>query len=217
MARDGDNFMKAQLHRVALDGKNDKRLTDPAFTHQIDLSPDGKYFIDVAQTHDQAPVSRVIEVSNGKVVGELAKSDVSLMEQRGLRKRRCTRTWPLTGDAALRRDLVPVQLRRDQEVSRADLRLWRTGGGSQRVGGLQQRNAQTEYGFIVVGLSSRAAPGMGKRTLDAIYLRLGQPRWTTWPRGSRRCGRVRTSTRIASASTARRTADTRGDGDSASS
>ena len=33
MARDGDNYMKLQLHRVGLDGKNDKRLTDPAFTH----------------------------------------------------------------------------------------------------------------------------------------------------------------------------------------
>ena len=32
MARDGDNYMKMQLHRVGLDGKNDKRLTDPAFT-----------------------------------------------------------------------------------------------------------------------------------------------------------------------------------------
>ena len=36
-ARDGDNYMKLQLHRVGLDGKNDKRLTDPAFTHTITL------------------------------------------------------------------------------------------------------------------------------------------------------------------------------------
>ena len=36
-ARDGDNFMKLQLHRVGLDGKNDKRLTDPAFMHTVDL------------------------------------------------------------------------------------------------------------------------------------------------------------------------------------
>jgi dipeptidyl-peptidase-4 len=32
----------------------------------------------------------------------------------------------------------------------------------------------TEYGFLVVNLDSRAAPGMGKRTLDSIYLKLGQ-------------------------------------------
>ena len=32
MARDGDNYMKMQLHRVGLDGKGDVRLTDPKFT-----------------------------------------------------------------------------------------------------------------------------------------------------------------------------------------
>ena len=57
-ARDGDNFMKLQLHRVGLDGKNDKRLTDPAFTHTVSASPDGKFFVDVAQTHDTPPVTR---------------------------------------------------------------------------------------------------------------------------------------------------------------
>ena len=34
--------MKLQLHRVGLDGKGDKRLTDPAFTHTVNASPDGK-------------------------------------------------------------------------------------------------------------------------------------------------------------------------------
>ena len=35
-------------------------------------------------------------------------------------------------------------------------------------------NALTEYGFLVLTLDSRAGPGMGKRTLDQIYLKLGQ-------------------------------------------
>ena len=34
-ARDGDNFLKMQLHRVGLDGKGDARLTDPAFNHTV--------------------------------------------------------------------------------------------------------------------------------------------------------------------------------------
>src|SRR5206468_8564525 len=32
----------------------------------------------------------------------------------------------------------------------------------------------TEYGFLIVNLDSRAVPGLGKRTLDAIYQKLGQ-------------------------------------------
>ena len=35
-------------------------------------------------------------------------------------------------------------------------------------------SALAEYGFLVVNLDSRAAPGMGKRVLDALYLKLGQ-------------------------------------------
>ena len=73
-ARDGDNFMKLQLHRVGLDGKGDKRLTDPAFNHTVSscvarragvrrghacgISPDNKHFVDVSQTHDTPPATR---------------------------------------------------------------------------------------------------------------------------------------------------------------
>ena len=35
-------------------------------------------------------------------------------------------------------------------------------------------SAVAEYGFLVLTLDSRAAPGMGKRMLDQIYLKLGQ-------------------------------------------
>jgi len=65
LARDGENFMKTQLHRVKLDGSGDVRLTDPAFLHTANLSPDRRYFVDVAQTHDQAPVSRLVDATNG--------------------------------------------------------------------------------------------------------------------------------------------------------
>ena len=41
MAHSGDNPMKLQLHCVRLDGTGDKRLTDPAFHHTIDIAPDG--------------------------------------------------------------------------------------------------------------------------------------------------------------------------------
>ena len=35
-------------------------------------------------------------------------------------------------------------------------------------------NPLTEYGFLFVNLESRAVPGLGKRTLDSIYQKLGQ-------------------------------------------
>jgi hypothetical protein len=66
-------------------------------------------------------------------------------------------------------------------------------------------NAMAEYGFLIVNLSSRSAPGQGKRMLDQIYMKLGTVEMDDMASSVRRCGRVRISTRSASASTARRT------------
>jgi dipeptidyl-peptidase 4 len=68
-ARGGDNHLKLQLYRAGLDGRDTRRLTDPAFHHTIGsclstpgpgvsgggaycgISPDNRYFVDVYQTH----------------------------------------------------------------------------------------------------------------------------------------------------------------------
>src|SRR5581483_6330586 len=80
MARDGDNHMTLQLRRVGLDGLGDRPLTDPAFNHTVSVAPDGAHFVDVAQTHDQPPVTRLMD-GEGKMIAELAKSDTTKFEQ----------------------------------------------------------------------------------------------------------------------------------------
>jgi dipeptidyl-peptidase-4 len=86
MARDGDNFMKQQMHRVGLDGRNDLRLTERTLHHTVFLSPDRKYFVDVAQAHSKAPVSRLVESAAGKVLGEFEKSDLTQLDALGVRR-----------------------------------------------------------------------------------------------------------------------------------
>ncbi len=107
MARDGDNFMKLQLHRVGLDGKGDVRLTDPRFNHSVGgcggggggrgaggggaggacgISPDNKYFVDVYQTHDQPAASQLVNASTGAIVSQLAKGDMTKFDQLGLKR-----------------------------------------------------------------------------------------------------------------------------------
>src|SRR5580765_5573700 len=93
-ARDGDNSLKLQLHRVGLDGSDDRRLTDPAFHHTVGsciaglgsrpeqpavpgpcgVSPDSRYFVDVYQTHDTPPATRLADAANGRTLAEIAKS-----------------------------------------------------------------------------------------------------------------------------------------------
>ena len=126
MARDGDNHMKMQLHRVGLDGTGDVRLTDPAFNHSVTLSPDGDYFVDVAQTHD-TPRSPASWTPTGAVVAELATSDMTRVRRPGA---------PKGGDVHLPRgrrgDPTPrhapqtFQLRSRQEVPGPGQRLCRS-------------------------------------------------------------------------------------------
>src|SRR5262249_34811288 len=85
MAHSGDNPMKVQLHRVGLDGQGDTRLTDPALHNSANVAPDGKHFIDIAETHDSPPVTRLMD-SQGRVVTELAKSDMTRFEQLSLKR-----------------------------------------------------------------------------------------------------------------------------------
>ncbi|MCA9764642.1 MAG: DPP IV N-terminal domain-containing protein, partial [Gemmatimonadetes bacterium] len=82
-ARSGDNYMKLQLHRVGLDGRGDTRLTDPAFNHTVTVSPDGKLFTDVSQTHAIPPVTRLRD-ARGRERAVVAESDMSGVTELGL-------------------------------------------------------------------------------------------------------------------------------------
>ncbi len=172
-ARDGDNFMKLQLHRVGLDGSNDTRLTDPAFTHTVSASPDARLFVDVAQTHDIPPRTRLID-SDGKVVSELATSDTSKFDQLGLRKVEMFTYLAADGKTMLH-GLIHFPSNFDPAKQYPSLAGVYGGPASAATSErFQTPNPLTEYGFLVLQLDSRAVPGMGKRTLDQIYLKLGQ-------------------------------------------
>jgi dipeptidyl-peptidase-4 len=174
MARDGDNHMKLQLHRVGLDGKGDLRLTDPAFNHSVDVAPVGKYFIDSAQTHDIPPVTRLVD-ADGKVVQELAKSDTTKFDQLGLKRVELIKYKAADGTTDLHGLLhFPSNF----DPARKYPLLVSVYAGPATNGARETftlPNQLTEYGFLVATLDSRSAAGHGKRFLDAIYMKLGIP------------------------------------------
>jgi dipeptidyl-peptidase-4 len=175
MARDGENYMKLQLHRVGLDGKGDRRLTDPAFLHRVTLSPDAKYFVDVAETHDQAPVTRVMDAT-GKQVAELTRTDLSRFNELSLKKVEMYTFTEADGKTTLH-GLIHYPSNFDPS-NKYPVLLSVYGGpvsaANTATEQFQAPSALTEYGFIVINLDSRATPGMGRRQLDALYLKLGQ-------------------------------------------
>lgn len=172
LARSGDNHMKLQLHRVGLDGKGDKRLTDPAFNHSVNIAPDGKHFIDIAQTHDTPPFTRLVD-AEGKVVQELAKSDTTKFEQLNLE-----RVELITFKAGDGKTDLHGMLHKPSnfDPNKKYPMLVSVYGGPATNGARESfipPNPLTEYGFLMLTLDSRSAAGRGKKFLDAIYEKLG--------------------------------------------
>jgi dipeptidyl-peptidase-4 len=192
-ARSGDNHMKMQLHRVGLDGKGDVRLTDPAFHHTVGscmaaepggrpgaisscgLSPDNRHFVDVYQTHVSPPASRLVG-ADGRVVAEIAKSDLTKFEQMRLRKVEMFTFKAADGKTTLH---GLIHFPSTFDPSKKYPVLMPVYGGPAAASNTAREtfvtpSALTEYGFLIVNVDSRAIPGMGKRQLDDIYLKLGQ-------------------------------------------
>jgi dipeptidyl-peptidase-4 len=195
-ARDGDNFLKFQLHRVGLDGKDDRRLTDPAFHHSVGscltgagprigqpsfaapcgISPDDKYFLDVYQTHDTPPATRIVDAARGAVLAEVVRSDTTKFAELGLKKAELFSYTAADGKTTLH---GLIQFPSTFVPTRKYPVLVNAYGGPEFATNVARETFVTpstlaEYGFLVLNLDSRAVPGLGKRTLDSIYLKLGQ-------------------------------------------
>jgi dipeptidyl-peptidase-4 len=194
-ARDGDNPLKLQLHRVGLDGRGDVRLTDPKFHHTVGscmpaaaggrgrggagscgIAADNRHFVDVYQTHNTPPATRVVDAAAGKAVAEVAASDLTKFEQLGLKKAELFTFKAADGQTTLH---GLIQFPSTFDASRKYPVLVQVYGGPASASNTAREtfvtpSPLTEYGFLVVNVDSRAAPGRGKRLLDQIYLKLGQ-------------------------------------------
>jgi dipeptidyl-peptidase-4 len=195
-ARDGDNPLKLQLHRVRLDGTGDRRLTDAAFHHTIagcipslgsrpestpvagpcPISPDSTYFVDVYQTHDVPPATRLADATTGRAVAELAASDTTRFVELGLKKAELFTFTAADGTTTLR---GLIQFPSAFDPGKRYPALVSVYGGPEFASNAAREtfvitSPLTEYGFLLVNVDSRAVPGLGKRTLDALYQKLGQ-------------------------------------------
>lgn len=72
----------SHLYRVRLDGTNLTLLTPEDAHHDIEFSPDGKFFIDRYSTVFTPPVT-VLRDRQGKMVMELMKADITNLEKLG--------------------------------------------------------------------------------------------------------------------------------------
>ena len=173
MARDGDNAMKLQFHRVKLDGTGEEGLTDPRFHHSVNLSPDGKAFLDIRQTHDIPPATALMSIE-GKTLATLAESDLSKFDSLGFQKAELFTFKAADGETELHGLL---QKPSHFDPSKTYPLLVSVYAGPATNGAREtfvMPSPLAEYGFLVASIDSRSASGRGKAFLDAIYLKLGQ-------------------------------------------
>ncbi|MBL8960407.1 MAG: DPP IV N-terminal domain-containing protein, partial [Gemmatimonadetes bacterium] len=172
LARTGDNHMKLQLHRVRLDGTGDVRLTDPAWNHTVAVAPDGRHIVDVAQTHNRPPVTRLLD-ARGTVLTTVMESSLATYDSLGLRRAELFTYKAADGVTELHGLLHRPS---DFDSTRRYPVLVTVYAGPATNGARETfvtPHPLTELGFLVVSLDSRSAGGRGKRFLDAIYLKLG--------------------------------------------
>jgi dipeptidyl-peptidase-4 len=173
-ARDGENYMKVQLHRVGLDGRNDKRLTDPAYTHSVNISPDAKYILDVAQAHDVPPITRVLD-RDGNVLVELSRADAGAVEAAGLKKVEMFTFLSADGKTRLH---GTISYPSNFDPARKYPALLGVYGGPNFAAVSESYKLPSplaEFGFLVLTLDTRASKGQGHKLLDDLYLKLGIP------------------------------------------
>ena len=168
-AHDGDNPLKLQLHRVTLDGTNDTRLTDPAYTHRVSVSPDGAFFSDTYETHNKPAATRLLD-KDGKVIALLSEPPA------------------LAGDfpagelisfkaADGKTDLYGILHKPSDFDPKKKYPLLVSVYGGPESDGVSENFAlptrMTELGFLVVTFDNRGIKGRGKAFMDALYGKCG--------------------------------------------
>lgn len=170
--RDGNNPYLMQLHRVRLDGKSDRRLTEPSLSHSITLAPNGKYFVDIQQAVDIAPAT-VLRDGDGKEIRTLATSDLTKFSALGLKK---TERFTFLAADGKTKCYGTVQFPSDFDPSKKYPLVVSVYGGPESGGSpenFQAPNAITEMGFLHAWLDGRGTSGRGKAFRDAVYGKLG--------------------------------------------
>ncbi len=148
------------------------RLTDPAYDHHVVLSPDGKHFVDIAQTHDRPPVTRLMD-ADGKMVSEIAHADASAADDLGFKRAESFTFTSADGSTQLH-GLIQFPSNFDPAKKYPVLIGLYGGPSSNSVSETFQRpSGLAEFGFLVVRMDARTAMGRGRAILDSVYQQLG--------------------------------------------
>ncbi len=165
----------AHFYRVGFDGKNLALLTPEDGNHDITLSPNENYFVDVYSKPDVPPTT-VLRDMSGKLVNTLEKADVSRLSATGWK--------PPTPIVVKARDNVtdlyglmftPTNLDANAKKKYPIINYIYPGPQSGSVGSRSfsparsDHQALAELGFVVVLIDGTCNPSRSKKFHDACY------------------------------------------------
>jgi dipeptidyl-peptidase-4 len=170
-----ENSTRTDYYRVGLDGKNLQRLSFGEFTHRINPSPGGSYFI-TQYSNAQTPDRLALVDNKGKVVLELGDSKGSAYGDYQLARTEILRvpsadglyalpiriTWPLDYDPAKK---YPVMINIYGGPNAGTVR------DGWQFSGMQQWWAAE--GLIQVAMDHRASGHFGKQGINYMHRNLG--------------------------------------------
>ncbi len=175
--RSSETPINNQLHRVNLDGTDERRFTSVDLNHGgFRISPDGRVVAAVRQAVDRAPET-VIYDEDGREVAVLASGDDSGLADAGLSGGELVRFTAPDGTTPLHAILhLPAGVDRSA-VGRYPLVIDVYGGPESRgpSNSWSPANALCELGFAVAKIENRGTIGRGKAFEAATYLQLGGP------------------------------------------
>jgi dipeptidyl-peptidase-4 len=171
-ARSADNPYFMQLHRVSLDGQDDQRLTDPAFSHTVNISPDGETIMDTCETVNLPPVTQQLD-AHGKVIKEISMADRSALDEKGFEP--AERLVFPAADGKTQLYGVLIKPPHFDPAKKYPLIVNVYAGPES--GTSQERfmspHGMSALGFLVASFDGRGTSGRGKAFLDEIYDKLG--------------------------------------------
>jgi dipeptidyl-peptidase-4 len=175
--RNSETPTNDQLHRVNLDGTDERRITSVDLNHgSFQIAPDGRTVAAMRQAVDHAPETALYD-EDGREIAVLATGDVSGLEQGGFHGGELLRFTAADGTTPLQAVLHLPAGADLESVAKYPLVVDVYGGPESRgpSNTWSPANALCELGFAVAKIENRGTIGRGKAFEGATYLNLGGP------------------------------------------
>jgi dipeptidyl aminopeptidase/acylaminoacyl peptidase len=169
----GRNPYFSHFYKVGFNGKNLTLLTPEDGNHSIALSPSGRYFVDSYSKQDAPPVI-VLRDSDGKLVANLEKTDISRLTAAGWKPPTPVVVKARDGQTDLYGVMyTPSNLDRNRKYPIINYIYPGPQGGSVSTWSfahaVSDHQSLAELGFVVVAIEGTCNPLRSKKFHDACY------------------------------------------------